>query len=64
MQSRFRSINLYFPAEKVRNLKSIQQNLELEHVASVVEDTVLDYDFDKLKETFDNQMVGRFITAM
>ena len=38
--------------------------LELEHVASVVEDTVLDYDFDKLKETFDNQMVGRFITAM
>lgn len=38
--------------------------LELEDVASVVEDTVLDYDFDKLKETFDNQMVGRFITAM
>ena len=29
-----------------------------------MEDTVLDYDFDKLKETFDNQMVGRFITAM
>lgn len=38
--------------------------LEMEHVVGVVEDTVLDYDFEKLKETYENQMVGRFICAM
>lgn len=38
--------------------------LEMDHVVSVVEETVLDYDFEKLKENFDNQMVGRFICAM
>lgn len=38
--------------------------LEMENVVNIEEDTVLDYDFEKLKETFDNQMVGRFISAM
>lgn len=35
--------------------------LEMEHVVSVVEDVLLDYDFAKLKETYDGQMLGRFI---
>ena len=42
----------------------IQRILEMDQVVSVVEDFVLDYDFEKMKETFHNQMVGRFIRAM
>lgn len=37
---------------------------EMEHVVSVESDFVLDYDFEKLKEEYGNQMLGRFIRAM
>lgn len=38
--------------------------LQMDHVASVVEDMTLDYDFEKLKEAYENQMLGRFIEAL
>lgn len=37
---------------------------EMDQIVSVVEGTTPDYDFDKLKETYDRQMVGRFIRSM
>lgn len=36
----------------------------MEQVCSIIEETVPDYDFEKLKETYDGQMIGRFIKAI
>lgn len=42
----------------------ITKILEMDHVVSVTEDFVLDYDFEKLKETYDNQILARFIRSL
>lgn len=42
----------------------VSQILAMDQVAGVSEDFVLDYDFDKLKEIYSDQMLGRFIRAM
>lgn len=42
----------------------LKRILSMEQVVNVMEDTVLDYDFEKLKETYDGQMIGRFIKSM
>lgn len=42
----------------------IDRILEMENVVSVVEDVLLDYDFEKLKEVYDTQMVGRFVRGI
>ena len=38
--------------------------LKLPQVVDVVENWELDYDFDKLKETYENQVIGRYIRAL
>lgn len=38
--------------------------LEMDQVIAVVDEMVLDYDFERLKSTNANQMIGRFIAAM
>ncbi len=38
--------------------------LQMDKVVGVTEELVPDYDFEKLKEDYDNQMVGRYIRAM
>lgn len=42
----------------------LERILKMDHVVNIVEELVPDYDFTKLKETYENQMVGRFIRAM
>lgn len=42
----------------------IAKILEMDHVVNVTEDFVLDYDFEQLKETYDNQILGRFIRSL
>ncbi|MBO5372318.1 MAG: DNA repair exonuclease [Lachnospiraceae bacterium] len=43
------------------DLKAIEQ---MDQVISVTKELVPDYDFDKLKENYENQMIGKFIHAM
>lgn len=42
----------------------IAKILEMDHVVNVTEDFILDYDFEQLKETYDNQILGRFIRSL
>lgn len=42
----------------------VEKILAMENVVGVVDDTVPDYDFDKLRAEYEEQMIGRFIRCM